>query len=179
MATEPTGIDGLLRIAFPLHVDERGFFRQSFQMGELRSALGREVSLVQGNHSRSAAGVLRGFHLEPWDKLVQVVRGTALCVVADVRPASPTFRQTRSFLLGDAPGEFARIFVSAGLANAFYALTEADYLNDVSEEFTPRGRLAVAWNDPDLGVRWPATTPILSAADRAAPTLREVLAARG
>jgi dTDP-4-dehydrorhamnose 3,5-epimerase len=102
------------------------------------------------------------------------VRGTATCVVADVRRDSPTFGKHAKFLLGDAPGEYLRLFVSQGLANAFYCHTETDYINDVSEEFNPKTRSGVAWNDPTLAVDWPTATPILSQADSAQPTLRSL-----
>lgn len=128
----------------------------------------------QGNHSRSAPHVLRGFHVEPRDKLIYVVRGLATCVIADVRPDSPTFRQTETFLLGDAPGRRDRIFIAAGLANAVYCHSEVDYLNDVSEEFDPRNRSGVRWNDPALGVDWPTDAPILSDADKCQPLLRDL-----
>ena len=118
MPVEETAIAGLLVVRWDTHGDDRGFFRQTYQVAELTEALGREPVLRQGNHSRSQAGVLRGFHAEPWDKLVYVVRGTAFCAIADIRPASSTFGEVETFTLGDAPGERLRLFVSAGLANA-------------------------------------------------------------
>ncbi|MBC7768856.1 MAG: dTDP-4-dehydrorhamnose 3,5-epimerase family protein [Phycisphaerales bacterium] len=174
MAVIPTSIAGLFVIRWPIVEDARGFFKHSYQAGELTEAIGRAPSLRQGNHSRSVAGVLRGFHSEPWDKLIYVVRGTAKCVVADVRPESATFATTESFVLGDAPGDHARLFVSKGLSNAFFCYTEADYINDVSAEFDPANRGGVAWNDPSLDVDWPTATPILSAKDAAQPSLRSL-----
>jgi dTDP-4-dehydrorhamnose 3,5-epimerase len=171
---ETTGIDGLLLVRWDTHGDDRGFFRQTYQVRELTEALGREPVLRQGNHSRSGADVLRGFHAEPWDKLVYVVRGTAFCAVADIRPDSPTFGGVASFTLGDLPGERSRLFVSRGLANAFCTLTEVDYLYDVSAYWSPDAdKSSIAWDDPDLAVAWPVDDPVLSEADRANPTLRE------
>ena len=171
MPVAPTSIPGLYRLSWTEIEDERGFFRQTYQAKELAQALGREPQLRQGNHSRSRARVLRGFHLEAWDKLIYVARGLATCVVADVRPNSPSFGRTERFLLGDRPGQRDRLFISRGLANAFYCHFETDYLNDVSEEFHPEGRMGVAWNDPHLNVAWPDTDPILSELDRRQPTL--------
>ncbi len=179
MAVETTCIAGLLVIRWPEHVDERGFFQQTYQVAEIAAVLGREVRLLQGNHSRSQAQVLRGFHAEPWDKCVYVARGTATCVVADIRPGSDTFGRTASFLLGDPPGERVRLFIAEGLCNAFYCHTEVDYLNEVSAPFRPTGRGGVIWSDPDLGVAWPTTSPILSASDAGMPTLRTLCASRG
>lgn len=176
MSVHRTAIDGLLVVDWPDHPDERGFFRQTYQVSELEEALGRSVRLRQGNHSRSAPGVLRGFHAEPWDKLVYVARGVAFCAIADIRPDSPTFGRHERFWLGDPPdGRRQRLFVGEGLANAFLAVgTEpVDYLYDVSAEWRPgTDKRAVAWDDPDLAVDWPVAAPQLSEADRANPPLR-------
>jgi dTDP-4-dehydrorhamnose 3,5-epimerase len=171
---ETTAIPGLLVVRSATLEDERGFFRQSYQRSELAEALGRVPEFRQANHSRSSAGVLRGFHAEPWDKLVYVASGTAFCAVADIRPDSPTFGDALTFVLGDPPGERVRLFLSSGLANSFHALTTCDYLYDVTEEFRPGvDKPAIAWDDPTLAVDWPDRAPLLSPADRANPTLRE------
>jgi dTDP-4-dehydrorhamnose 3,5-epimerase len=172
MPVQTTSIDGLLVIRWQTIEDSRGFFKHSYQASELAALLGHEPLLRQGNHSRSRANVLRGFHAEPWDKLVYVPRGTAMCVVADVRPDSSSFGCTQSFTLGDPPGEHIRLFISQGLANAFYCFTETDYINDVSAEFDPRDRRGVAWNDPTLGVDWPTESPVVSGADSRQPSLQ-------
>lgn len=174
MTVEKSTIAGLLVVRGETIRDERGFFRQSYQAGELADALGHEPVLRQGNHSRSAAGVLRGFHREPWSKLIYIVHGNALCVVADVRPQSPTFGRSESFLLGDPPGDHMRLFVSEGLANAFYCYTETDYINDVSKEFDPHDRGGVIWNDPVLAVDWPDPSPLLSQTDVGLPRLEDL-----
>lgn len=176
MSIEETTIAGLYVVRQPTHGDERGFFRQTYQRSALTEALGREPIFAQGNHSRSAAGVLRGFHAEPWDKFVYVARGTAFCAIADIRPDSATYGQVVTFHLGDQPGERVRLFISEGLANAFCALTEVDYLYDVGAEWRPGlDKRAVAWDDPDLAVAWPVADPIVSEADRVNPTLAGLL----
>lgn len=175
MAAEKTDIEGLLVVRWDTHADERGFFRQTYQVSELTEALGREVVLRQGNHSHSVPGVLRGFHAEPWDKLVYVVRGRALAVIADIRPESPTFGTVEAFELGDGTDR-RRLFVSEGLGNSYCVLGDepADYLYDVTAEWTPDvDKRAVAWDDPTLAAPWPLTDPTLSDEDRDAPTLRE------
>ncbi len=169
-----TAIAGLYILNSDMVQDSRGFFRESYQLGALERALGREARFRQGNHSRSRPRVLRGFHSEPWDKLIYVARGTATCVVADARPDSPSFGQHVKVLMGDTPGQFLRLFVSRGLSNAFYCHTEVDYINDVSEEFSPRERGGLAWDDPDLAVPWDDNDPLLSPADRQWPSLRSL-----
>lgn len=178
MPVEPTAITGLLVVRWPTRGDARGFFRQTYQITELAEALGREPVLRQGNHSRSQPGVLRGFHAEPWDKLVYVVRGLAFAAIADIRPEAPTFGEVKTFMLGDPPdGEGIRLFIAEGLANSFCVLGDgpADYVYDVSDYWRPDlPKRSVAWDDPDLGVPWPVENPVLSTADRANPKLREL-----
>jgi dTDP-4-dehydrorhamnose 3,5-epimerase len=175
---ESMSIDGLLVVRWETFGDDRGFFRQTYQVRELEEALGRTPVLRQGNHSRSEPGVLRGFHAEPWDKLVYVVRGAAMAAVADIRPDSPTFGEAATFHLGEPPaGDRIRLFISQGLANSFctYGESVVDYLYDVSDYWRPGlDKPSVAWDDPDLGVEWPVDEPVLSDADRANPTLREL-----
>jgi dTDP-4-dehydrorhamnose 3,5-epimerase len=175
MPVERTSIDGLFVVRWETHSDGRGFFRQTHQAGELEDMLGRTLTLRQGNHSRSVPGALRGFHAEPWEKLVYVARGTAMAAVADVRPESATFGEVETFHLGDPPGERVRLFIAEGLANAYCAYGDepTDYLYDVSEEWFSTEKRAVAWNDPDLNVNWPVRSPILSPEDESNPTLRE------
>ncbi|MGH3442739.1 MAG: dTDP-4-dehydrorhamnose 3,5-epimerase family protein [Nitriliruptorales bacterium] len=178
MTVEHTKIDGLFVVRWETRGDERGFFRQTYQLGELGEVLGHEPVFRQGNHARSGPGALRGFHAEPWDKLVYVVRGTAFCAVADIRPDSATFGEVATFLLGDPPeGERVRLWLTRGLANSSCAIGDGicDYVYDVTEEWRPLDeKPSVAWDDPDLAVEWPVDDPILSEADRNNPTLREL-----
>jgi dTDP-4-dehydrorhamnose 3,5-epimerase len=171
MTVTRTRIEGLLLVESDQHDDARGFFRESYRLDELAAELGREPRFRQGNHSRSAPGVLRGFHAEPWDKLVYVVRGLALCAVVDPRPGSLTFAESETFLLGDPPGRRVRLFVGQGLANAFQAVEETDYVNEVSEAFDLSRRGGFAWDDPAIGIEWPILPPILSHADLSLPPL--------
>ncbi len=174
MAVRATSISGLFIVEREMLEDRRGFFRETYRASELAEAVGSDVIFRQSNHSRSHPRVLRGFHAEPWSKLVYVVRGLATVAVADTRPDSPTFGRAETFLVGDAPGARIRVFVAQGLSNAFYCHTEVDYLNDVTGEYRPDGRGGVRWDDPDLAVDWPDRDPILSAADTALPTLRQL-----
>ncbi|QHQ37014.1 dTDP-4-dehydrorhamnose 3,5-epimerase family protein [Algicella marina] len=173
MKITKTTIEGCLRVENTILEDDRGFFVETYRQSELSAALGRPYRFAQGNHSRSQPGVLRGFHTEPWDKLFYVASGTALCVVADTRPESPTFGRHERFLLGDE-GTRDRVFIAEGLSNGFYTFSEVHYINDVSGEFTPEGRGGVIWNDPTLAIDWPVADPLLSEKDAGLPTLAQL-----
>jgi dTDP-4-dehydrorhamnose 3,5-epimerase len=175
MTIRTTSIEGLLVVESQRFDDDRGFFRESWRWSELTEALGREPRLRQNNHSRSRAGVLRGFHMEAWDKLLYVPRGTATVAVGDPRPDSSTFGTAETFVLGDPPGHHVRLFVARGLCNAFYCHTETDYLNEVSEEFDPRERQGIRWDDPTFAVDWPDREPVISAWDDSLPYLTDLV----
>ena len=44
--------------------DDRGFFFESFNQAKFEAAIGRHVTFVQDNHSRSVKNVLRGLHCQ-------------------------------------------------------------------------------------------------------------------
>jgi dTDP-4-dehydrorhamnose 3,5-epimerase len=166
-------LQGLVVIERPTFGDDRGFFHEVFQARELEEALGRSVTFLQINHSRSRKGVLRGLHVENWEKLVYVPRGEVITGLADLRPESPTFGQSQIFRLGETTS--LALFVPRGIAHGYYVLSEdADYVYQVTAYYDGKDMSAVAWNDPDLAVAWPTQHPILSERDQRNPTLREL-----
>lgn len=175
MPIHKLSLKGATLIEPVIHTDDRGFFLETYRDDDIEGVIGRPYRFAQGNHSRSQAGVLRGFRCEPWDKLIYVPHGTALIVIADPRPHSPTFRQHVKLTLGDAPGKRGRLLIEKGLANAFYCLTETDYINEVSEPYQPHVRRGFRWDDPDVSVEWPTKNPILSSSDAVLPTLQEMI----
>lgn len=126
-----------------------------------------DVSL-QWTLSRSRADVLRGPHLHKQhaDRLV-VIDGVLLVGLVDVRRDSSTSGLRSSFPL--AP--FRVLTIPSGVVHGFYSETATTSLNATSHEFNPDDDLEVRFDDPDLGLEWPTTTPVLSRRDREAPTL--------
>jgi dTDP-4-dehydrorhamnose 3,5-epimerase len=131
---------------------------------------------VQDNHSRSRHGVLRGLHYQvrqPQGKLLHVVRGRIFDVAVDLRRSSPTFGQWVGTELGDeAPSQY---WIPAGFAHGFIVLSDsADLLYKVTDYYAPKHERCLIWNDPTVGVNWPASIPvILSARDQAGAPLRD------
>lgn len=177
MVYRPGNLDGVWIFERATHADERGFFHEAFRATELEDALGRRVTFVQMNHSRSKRGVLRGLHAEEWDKLVYVASGDVFTAVADIRPNSPTFRQVQTFQFNER--NRMTLFLPRGVAHGYCVLSDvADYTYQVTAYYDGSDTTAVAWDDPDLAVPWPIAEPILSPRDRANPSLRELVAAR-
>jgi len=77
--------------------DERGFFYESFNQEKFNKAIGKDITFVQDNHSKSKKGVLRGLHYQeaPYAqaKLVRVISGEVFDVAVDIRQGSLTYGQ--------------------------------------------------------------------------------------
>src|SRR5207244_13656387 len=67
------------------------------------------------------------------------------------------------------------IYLPRGLAHGFLAETAVLMHYLVEEYHTGEDEFGVAWDDPDAGIRWGTTDPILSERDRSNPKLAEVL----
>jgi dTDP-4-dehydrorhamnose 3,5-epimerase len=171
----PTRLDGLVLVEPQVHGDERGFFVETFS-AERWAQLGVDAEFVQHNHSRSGKGTLRGLHFqtEPGQaKLLRCARGAILDVAVDIRRGSPTYGEWEAHVLDDE--RHRQLFVPIGFAHGFVVLSEvADVAYLVSSVYDPPTEAGIAWNDPDVGVDWQVSEPLLSGRDQTAPTLAEI-----
>ena len=169
-------IPGLFTIRPRPLLDDRGWFMRSFAADDFASIGFSRGAAVEENHSRSRRRVLRGLHVRcelRESKLVRVARGRIFDVVVDLRPASPTFLQWRSFELDDV--SHLQIRVPPGCAHGFQVESDlADVCYKVDAPYDPKLDVALAWNDPEIGVAWPLPRPLLSARDDAAPRLADI-----
>jgi dTDP-4-dehydrorhamnose 3,5-epimerase len=170
-----TGIPGLVVIEPVVRGDERGYFMELWKASSYAGALFPK-QFVQSNVSRSGVGVLRGLHHQfpqPQGKLVSVLEGRVFDVAVDIRPDSPTFRKWAGVELS---GENHRqMYVPEGFAHGFCVLGENALMNYLcTEQYHAPCDNVIAWNDPDIAVKWPIEAPSLSEKDRKAPLLREV-----
>jgi len=170
-----TRLPDVLLIEPDVFADERGFFMESFNARKFEQAVGRRVSFVQDNHSRSQANVLRGLHYQiqqPQAKLVRVIVGKIFDVVVDLRRSSPTFGQ---WVAEELSAENKRqVWIPEGFAHGFLVLSEvAEVEYKTSTYYAPEFERCIAWNDPDLDIKWSLkAAPVLSAKDRAGSALR-------
>jgi dTDP-4-dehydrorhamnose 3,5-epimerase len=171
-----TALHGVLRITPQPIADERGFFVRTMNADVLRAAGIDPTKFVQENQSRSRRGTLRGLHGRRHlseAKLVRCARGAIFEAVVDLRPWSPTFGSWEAFTLDDVAHE--QLLVPAGCVHGFQALTEEiDVCYKHDAPYDPSLEIAIAHDDPTLGIPWPLADKILSARDRAAPLLADV-----
>jgi len=156
-----------------VHRDDRGFFLESYHK-QRYAELGITDEFVQDNHSRSAKGVLRGIHYQdmtaPMSKLVSCTAGAILDVAVDLRLGSPTFgRWVAEELTAE---NMLQLYIPVGFGHAFLTLTErADVQYKCGGYYAPASEGSVIWNDPEIGIRWPEPSPVLSGKDQQAQSL--------
>jgi dTDP-4-dehydrorhamnose 3,5-epimerase len=178
MKVTRTAIEGVLILEPKVFGDERGFFMESFNQKAFNEAVGDEVIFVQDNHSRSSQGVLRGLHyqLPPHvqGKLVRVTQGAVFDVAVDIRRSSLTFgRWVGAELSGQ---NHRQLWLPPGMAHGFLVTSEnADFLYKTTDYYAPQAEGCIRWNDPAIGIAWPALRkpPTLSGKDAAAPQLAD------
>ena len=154
-------IPDVLRIEPRVFGDERGFFYESFHQARFEEAVGRKVTFVQDNHSKSTNNVLRGLHYQikqPQGKLVRVVAGSVYDVAVDLRRASPTFGQWVGEIL--SAENKAQVWVPEGFAHGFVVLSEtAEFVYKTTDYYAPEHERCIVWNDPSLAITWPISAP--------------------
>jgi len=170
-----TKLEGVVLLEPQVFGDERGFMVETYRR-DTWGELGVDVDFVQHNHSRSGKGILRGLHFqtEPGQaKLVRCPRGAIFDVAVDLRRDSPTYGQWEGHVLDDE--RHRQLFVPVGFGHGFAVLSDvADVTYLLSSFYDSATESGMAWDDPDVGVEWPITDPLLSERDRTAPRLAEV-----
>ena len=176
MQVQPTAIPEVLIIEPTAFGDDRGFFYESFNARRFAELTGCTRTFVQDNHSKSARNVLRGLHYQiqqPQGKLVRVVAGEVFDVAVDLRRGSPTFGRWVGVLL--SAENKRQLWVPEGFGHGFVVTSEsAEFLYKTTDYWAPEHERSILWNDPAIGIEWPASlNPILSAKDAEAKLLAD------
>jgi dTDP-4-dehydrorhamnose 3,5-epimerase len=177
ISVSKTKLDGVVLIDTDFFRDERGFFIEAWHAERFRE-YGLPDAFVQDNHSRSARKVLRGLHYQdmtaPMAKLVRCTFGAVFDVAVDLRVGSRTFGEW--FAVELTADNMRQIWVPDGFGHAFATLSEfAEVQYKCTGYYTPSSEGTVAWNDPDLGIDWPFSDPVLSGRDQAGMSLKQYI----
>ncbi|SDP55635.1 dTDP-4-dehydrorhamnose 3,5-epimerase [Ectopseudomonas guguanensis] len=176
MKATPLAIPDVILFEPEVFGDERGFFLESFNQRRFEKAVGKPVSFVQDNHSRSVKNVLRGLHYQiqqPQGKLVRVVQGEVFDVAVDLRRSSASFGHwVGAYLSAENKHQ---LWVPEGFAHGFVVLSEtAEFLYKTTDYYAPEYERCVIWNDSDLGIDWPISeAPALSKKDQLGKSLAD------
>ena len=187
LARPPSTFTGVRYGAVVRHADARGSFRELWRADDVAVVADGAVAadgapFVQANLSTSAAGVLRGLHLHRRQLDYWVVSaGRAFVALVDVRPllggaAVSVPVETREL----GPDDW--VVIPAGVAHGFLAIEPLELLYLVTNLYDGSDELGFAWDDPAVGVPWPAIPgspggrPMLSERDASNPPLAELVA---
>lgn len=179
MEFRPLAIDGPLEIVPRKIEDERGYFSELFRLDAFARKLG-PVEFVQDNQSLSVRpGTIRGIHFQTHPcaqgKLVRCVAGAALDVAVDLRRDSPAYGRWISVVL--TPEANNQLWMPVGFGHAFCTLEPDTVMGyRVTNYFSPENDKGVAWNDPAIGIDWPAVADpaTLSSKDNQQPSLADL-----
>ncbi len=168
MKASQLAIPGVFLLEPRVFGDERGFFFESFNQRQFEDVIGKKITFVQSNHSRSVQHVLRGLHYQikqPQGKLVRVVVGEVFDVAVDIRRTSPTFGQWVGAMLSAENKK--QLWVPEGFAHGFVVLSDnAEFLYKTTDYWAPEYERCILWNDPDLAIDWKINQqPALSVKD--------------
>lgn len=149
-------IEDLCVIEPTVHGDDRGYFMETYNLNDMKEA-GLDMVFVQDNQSMSTKGVLRGLHYQkeyPQGKLVRVIKGTVFDVAVDLRRDSKTYGKWYGVELSEENKK--QFYIPEGFAHGFLVLSdEAEFCYKVTDFYHPGDEGGLAWNDPEIGIKWP------------------------
>lgn len=160
--TESTLISGVYIAQLQAFGDGRGSFRETFRRDWFPQ---RSWDNVQTNCSHSQQGVLRGLHyhfkqVDYW----YCPRGLIRAALFDMRPGSPTYMSIQTLDMGEEND--VGLFIPIGVAHGFATLEDATLLYIVDNYYDGGDEFGVRWNDPELGIEWGLSKPIVSGRDQ-------------
>jgi dTDP-4-dehydrorhamnose 3,5-epimerase len=165
LRVEKTDLEGVLAITPPTNFEDfRGSYVETYNR-ELFHAAGLTQDFIQDDISTSTRGVLRGIHGDgkTW-KLISCLYGTFYFVVVNNDPKSDQYKKSISFTLSDR--NRLQILIPPNFGNGHLVLSnEAIFHYKQTTTYDRSSQFTIKWNDPDYGIWWPTTSPILSARD--------------
>jgi dTDP-4-dehydrorhamnose 3,5-epimerase len=149
--------------------DHRGAFVKVFQKSFVPDA----DEMVECNYAERAQNTLVGLHFhrtqaDYWT----FVKGRALVALYDMRESSPTHRNVATLTMGE--DDLISVYIPPGVAHGFYAETDVVLTYLQSRPFGPDEEFGILWSDPEVGIPWPTTDPLLSDRDQNNPLLKDV-----
>lgn len=169
-----TDIKDLIVIEPNVFGDARGWFSETYNKN-IFIQNGVTIDFIQDNHSYSIhKGVIRGLHFQnnPFaqTKLVRCTKGKIWDVAVDLRKSSPTY--LKWFGIELSSDNHKMLLIPKGFAHGFITLeddTEVQY--KVDNNYDKNSDRSIKYDDPMIGIEWPAMDIVLSDKDKFAPLL--------
>ena len=162
---QKTALDGVLLIEPPSQFEDfRGEYVETYNKAVYHAA-GITVDFIEDDISISTRHVLRGIHGDANTvKLVSCLYGKLYLVVVNNDPASGQYRKWASFTLSEINRK--QVFIPPNFGNGHLVLSDRAIFHYKQSAYYDRsGQFTLPWNDPQLGVWWPISNPIVSRRD--------------
>ena len=175
MKVTQTKLPGVIVFEPGVFGDARGWFAETFS-GKRYEEAGLKLPFVQDNVSFSEKNVLRGLHFQyphSQGKLVQALSGEVFDVAIDIRVGSPTFGQWFGERL--SAENHKQMYIPPGFAHGFCVLSNTTLFSyKCTDYYNPATEGGIIWNDPDIGITWPADALKVSKKDAGYPRLKDI-----
>jgi dTDP-4-dehydrorhamnose 3,5-epimerase len=154
--------------------DQRGWFMETWSEEKCKK-LGINKLFVQDNHSYTAKkGTLRGLHFQnnpmAQCKIVRCIAGAVKDVAVDIRKGSPNYLKWVAVEL--TAENKLQLFIPRGFAHGFLTLTDnVEFVYKVDNLYSMECDRSIRFDDPNIGVDWGISNPVLSEKDLNAPLL--------
>lgn len=174
MIIKETKFEGVYILEPKIFEDSRGFFMESYNQ-QIMNEYGLTSNFVQDNHSFSVeSGIIRGLHyqLNPkaQTKLIRTLSGAIYDVVVDIRRNSSTYGEWVGIIVSEENRR--QVLIPKGFAHGFCTITKnTQVFYKVDTYYSPENDRGILWSDPELGIDWPTSNPVLSAKDMEHPML--------
>jgi dTDP-4-dehydrorhamnose 3,5-epimerase len=144
-------IEGVVLKELETHSDDRGFFREIFRMTDdfFQEGFG------QLSHSLVYPGVVKAWHAHrvqtQWN---YIACGLVRVALHDIRPESPTYRETMEFLTGENQKPIVYSF-PPGVAHGYRCIAGPMHIIYITSGVYDLGdEVKIPHNDPDIGYDW-------------------------
>ncbi|WP_075500852.1 dTDP-4-dehydrorhamnose 3,5-epimerase [Candidatus Pelagibacter communis] len=158
-----TKLPGPKIIKTNIYKDRRGYLKETF-----RKNLFGKINFPFDVMSYSKKNVLRGLHLQiksSQAKIITVTHGKIFDVAVDLRKKSKNFGKYVSLIISDN-SDFS-FYIPEGFAHGFMCLSDKCTVNYKCSNYrNPKYERTLAWDDPNIRIKWPNKKPILSKKDR-------------
>lgn len=161
-----------------VHSDERGEFFEWFRGEDYRNLTGANFDIRQANCSISNKNVVRGIHFAAYPpgqkKYVSCMSGSALDVLVDLRPNSPTYLSWVGVEISAVNRWIVNI--PSGVGHGFLAHEDSTVIAYLCDQpYLPSNEFGINPFDTELGIVWSEdldeSSFVVSDRDRIAPSI--------
>jgi len=177
MHAKPAPISGCWILQPKLFADARGHFSETFQLDRFEELTGLRPDFIQDNEVFSHQNVVRGLHFQEAPhaqaKLIRVVQGRIYDVVLDLRKESPSYGTWFGWEL--SADNQQQLYIPKRFAHGYSVLSETALVHyKVDAPYVPAAEKGVRYDDPDLGIDWGVSSPVISEKDRQLPLIQNL-----